>query len=117
MCEDSNPIRTGRFDERKLVDLGQAYSVDTVLYCNVVSIDAYRPMRLEVQFLLVNIDQSVAVASGTQHLDLSDIRTEGLFLQSLNADPDIGTMLSNSPTRMIGFGASRLAGSLAALWR
>ena len=117
MCEDLNPMRTGRFDERKLVDLGQTYSVDSVLYCTVRSIDAYRPMKLEIQFLLVNVDQSVAIASGTQHFDLSNVATEGLFLQSLNADPDIGTMLSNSPTRMIGFGASRLAVNLAALWR
>ena len=117
VCDDMNPIRTGRFDERTLIELGRTYSVDAVLYCTVQSIEAYRPMKLEIEFLLVNIDQSVAVASGNQQLDLSDIRTEGLFLHSLNADPDIGTMLSNSPTRMIGFGASRLAASLAALWR
>lgn len=117
MCEDFFPIRTGTFDEHRLVDLGKKYRVDSILYCNVESIDAYRPMRMEVQFLLVNVEESVALVSGSRLYDLGDANTLKQFFEFMNADPDVGQTLPSSPTRLIDFGASRLAGDLTSLWR
>lgn len=111
------PIRSGQFDERKLVSLGRKYMVDTILYCNIESIDAYSPMRLEIQYLLVNVDQSVSVASGAQRYDLSDTAVEYWYYQSMNADPAVNTTLKNSPTRLIDFSAARLAGDIAGIWK
>ncbi|MCA9140197.1 MAG: hypothetical protein KDB00_25670 [Planctomycetales bacterium] len=116
-CEDMFPIRTGQFDERKLVSLGRQYMADTILYCNIESIDAYSPMRLEIQYLLVNIDQSVSVASGSQRFDLADEAVRHWFYKSMNADPEVDTTLKNSPTRLIEFSASRLAGDITRIWK
>ena len=116
VCEETFPIRTGQFDERKLVQLGRKYLVDTVMYCNIESIDAYCPMRLEIQFLLVNVNQSVSIVSGSQRFDLSDKTTESFFYQSIGTDRVIDTTLKNSPSRLIDFGASRVAGDLSRIW-
>lgn len=117
VCEDMFPIRTGQFDERKLVALGRQFLVDTVLYCNVESIDAYCPMNLELQFLLVNVGQAVSIVSGTGHFDLADKATQNVFYQSFGADPEVDTTLKNSPTRLIEFSTSRVAGDLTRLWK
>ena len=117
VCEDTYPIRTGQFDERKLLDLGKKYLADTVMYCNIESIDAYCPMRVEMQFLMVNVDQSVAIVSGTRQFDLADKNTQTVFYKAMHANPLIDTTLKNSPTRLIEFGAARLAGDLSNIWR
>ncbi|QDV44120.1 hypothetical protein Enr13x_39820 [Stieleria neptunia] len=117
VCEACFPIHSGRFDERKLVELGNQYFVDTVLYCNIESIDAYSPMRLEVQFLAINVAQSVAIVSGAHTFDLADPAMSECFFAAMNADPKVDTTLKNSPTRLIDFGASRLAAALAQSWK
>ncbi len=117
VCEATYPIRTGQFDERKLVKLGQEYLVDTVLYCNVESIDAYCPMQLEIQYLLINVEQSVSVVSGSQRFHLGADVTEQFFFKAMNADPETDVILKNSPSRLIQFGASHLAGDLSRVWK
>ena len=116
-CERCFPIHTGRFDERKLVELGNQHFVDTVLYCNIESIDAYSPMRLEIQFLAINVAQSVAIVSGSHSFDLADPAMSECFFAAMNADPAVDTTLKNSPTRLIDFGATRVAGALAQVWK
>lgn len=117
VCEETFPIYTGQFDERKLVALGKKYRVDTVLYCNIESIDAYCPMRLEIQFLAVSVDQSVAILSGTRHFDLANPSMLKSFFDSYGADPETDINLKNSPTRLIDFSAAHLAGDLTRMWK
>ncbi len=117
ICEACFPIHSGQFDERKLVDLGDRFFVDTVLYCNIESIDAYSPMRLEIQFLAVNVAQSVAIVSGAHTFDLADPAMSECFYGAMNADPEINTTLKNSPSRLIDFGATRVAGALTRVWK
>ena len=87
------------------------------MYCNIESIDAYCPMKLEIQFLMVNVDQSVAIVSGSNRIDLTDKRAEAIFFQSMGVDPLLDTTLKNSPSRLIDFGAMRVAGDIARVWK
>lgn len=116
ICERVNPIRSGRFDERRLVALSHEYLVDTVIFCQVVSIEAYRPMRLDVAFMMINIDQSVAVASGTLRFDLADPITEKIYHQSISADREDPMTASSSPSRLIEFAAKQMAIQIKSLW-
>lgn len=117
ICDASNPIRTALFDERKLLHYANTYGVDSVLYCTVQSIDAYRPMNVELQFVLISIDQSVAVASGTLSFDLADPITEQIFINTFNYGDLFATAAQSSPSRLIDFAAAHLAAELKSLWR
>ncbi|MEM6468479.1 MAG: hypothetical protein AAF802_02835 [Planctomycetota bacterium] len=116
ICEKSNPIRSGRFDERQLIGWAREYMVDSVLFCQVTEIDAYRPMRMELAFLLLNADQSVPVASGTLRFDLADGNTEQVFLRSLHSDREAPVTAIASPTRLIEFSAAQFVHQLKSIW-
>ena len=117
VCDATNPIRTAMFDERRLLHYAGTYGVDSVLYCTVQSIDAYRPMRVELQFVLINIDQSVAVASGSLSFDLADPITEQIYINTFNYGDPHAIAAQSSPSRLIDFAAAQLAGELKSLWR
>lgn len=116
-CNGTTPLRTAQFNERTLVRYAQTYGVDSVLYCTVRSIDAYRPMSIELDFLLVNIDQAIPVASGSVSYNLADPVTQEVFA-SLSGfqEPHVTSPLS-SPTRLIDFATAQLADQLKSLWR
>lgn len=116
VCDRSSPLRTGRFDERQLLEYANTFGVDSVLYCTVQSIDAYRPMKIEIQFLLININQSVAVASGSLTFDLSDPITEQIYLNQNPIAASHMTSPLSSPSRLIDFAASQFAEQFKSLW-
>ena len=116
VCDRANPIHSGKFDERQLVAWANQYSVDSILFCQVNQIDAYRPMRIEIEFLLLNADQAVAVVSGTMRYDLADSIAEKIYLQSISADREDPFVASSSPSRFIEFSAEQLALRLKSLW-
>ena len=117
VCMESYPLRAGRFNERRLVELGIKYQVDSILYCNVESIDAYHPMRIEIQFVLVHASESIAVASGRRRFSLSDSAVKQAYLRSIDCNGPAPATFMSSPTRLIEFSAAQLAGDLTKLWR
>ncbi len=116
ICDATNPIRTALFDERKLLDYASTYGVDSVLYCRVQSIDAYRPMNIELQFVLINIDQAVPAASGALTFDLADPLTEQVFINTFSYGDVHAVAALASPSRLIDFAAARLAAEFKSLW-
>ncbi|OYP35213.1 hypothetical protein CGZ80_12515 [Rhodopirellula sp. MGV] len=115
VCLEHFPIQTGRFDERKLVNLGTRYSADTVIYCEVANIDSYRPMKMEVRFLMISAEQSVALASASRHHDLGTPATRKKFLQSFDEYEHSSESLLRSPNRLIDFSANQLAAEILRL--
>jgi hypothetical protein len=116
VCDATSPIRTALFDERQLLYYASTYGVDSVLYCTVQSIDAYRPMNVELQFVLINIDQAVPAASGSLAFDLANPVTEQVFINTFNYGDVQAVAALSSPSRLIDFAAARLAAELKAVW-
>ncbi|MCC9602932.1 hypothetical protein LOC67_20475 [Stieleria sp. JC731] len=115
MCLQHSPMQTGRFDERQLVEMGTRYSADTVIYCEIANIDSYRPMKLELRFLMVSTHQSIALASASRHHDLGHTPTRKQFLSTFDPYEHSAESLLRSPSRLIDFSANKLAAELLRL--
>ncbi len=118
VCDHDCPISSGQFDERQLVALGKQYRVDSILFIRVDSFDAYQPMNMQTSYVMVNIPESIATASGSLSCDLANLKTAADFQDSLGPlrDPAVHGVLRLSPTRMIQYTAKHLAGRLAKMW-
>lgn len=116
-CKNCFPIQVGKFNEQTLLDIAKAHNADTVVYVTVGDIDAYVPMKMESRFLMINVDQSVAIVSGTQRINLGRAATRTNFLrfhESSNLHTD--SSLTRQPHEMIEFASDRLANDIANVW-
>ncbi|WP_149499311.1 hypothetical protein [Roseiconus lacunae] len=114
-CLHHFPIQTGRFSEHQLIDLGKRYSADTIIYCEVANIDSYRPMKMELRFLMVSTHQAIALASASRNHDLGHPATRKQFLGTFDPYEHSGETLLRSPSRLIDYSAQQLAAELLRL--
>lgn len=116
-CKDCFPIQIGKFNEQNLLEIAKLHNADTVVYATLDRIDAYASMQMETHFLMINVDQSVAIVSGAQRINLGNAATRANFLrfhESSNLHTE--SSLTRSPHQMIKFASDRLANDIANVW-
>ncbi len=118
ICAEQMPMRTGQFDERELLKIGRRYNADCVLYCLINSISAYDPMQMNASFLLISIDEAVALCSGTTNIDL---RAPGAYHAYANAVLQSSDSFSiavhpHMPSRMLDWAGFQVAQGISGIW-
>ncbi|MFN3191387.1 MAG: hypothetical protein ACE361_12770 [Aureliella sp.] len=119
ICENKIPMRSGRFNERDLLQYAQRYNVDTVLFCELPQISAYEPMNLNATFAIVSIEEAIALVSGSGYFDLRHPATYQDYANFSMQTSDAHSTATHphSPSRFIDYCAARASEGLLALWQ
>lgn len=118
ICREQLPLRSGLFDEQKLVELSHAYTADTVLYCEADFRSPYAPMQFEAQVLMVNVAQAIAIVAlnGEFNLENPEVRRDFSLFADPSVRPTGDSSHLNSPSRFINYAGSRIALSIESVW-
>ena len=117
ICDQTLPVQRGVFDERHLIRMAKDYRADAVLYSDVRSVGAYRPMNFASTVLLVDTNQAIALASLDSTLDLSRPSLQQVYQRfAYDSGKMVGETHLDSPTLFIRYAARGVAKNLSAIW-
>lgn len=104
-CDRTNPLRSGRYDERELLELSEEFNADAVLYCDVEKLHSYTPMKMQVSLVLVHVGEAVALVAGTESIDLTRANAQAEY-QAFSTPASKNTVLDvrqHSPREFIRY--------------